>query len=420
MAGGGGGVTAPAFVGPLDDPPQRTPRFVWRVDDGRGGLGQVVIDEIVAARACGGLRVAPVVTEEELSELAAVMTLKFAFFGIACGGAKAGLIVPADASPEERQRRARAFGAAVAPLVRFGTYIPGTDLGCSARDLWEVLNAAGMPAGSPPGPLADTIGTAVFSGRSAALAALAALRGAEHPSLAVLGYGRVGGAMAARFVRSGGRLIAVSTARGAAVHPGGFDVARLERLRALRGDDAPLEYPGARRVDADAILGLGADVLAPCATVGLIDADAARKARCRVVAPGANAAVTAGAEAILGAAGVTLLPDFVTNAGGVLVSHFWPIPLDDATIEALLEVHFHGVVTDLLRRAAAMRTTPADLARQLARRNLTRLSRRHRDAMRHERLLERLGRSRARRALPRAAIARLVLHVARDLAPPRD
>jgi glutamate dehydrogenase/leucine dehydrogenase len=413
-------MTAPAFVGPLDDLTQRAPRFVWHVDDGRGRLGQVVIDEIVAARACGGLRIAAVVTEEELGELAAVMTLKFAFFGIACGGAKAGLVVPDDTSPDERRRRTRAFGAALAPLVRFGTYIPGTDLGCRARDLWDVLSAAGVPAGAPPGPLADAIGTAAFSGRSAALAALAALGGIERPSLAVLGYGRVGGAMAARFARSGGRLLAVSTARGAFVHPNGFDVARLERLRAIRGDDAPLEYPGARRVDPDAILALDADVLAPCATVGMIDADAARTVRCRVVAPGANAAVTAGAESILGAAGVTVLPDFVTNAGGVLVSHFWPIPLDDATIEALLEVHFRGVVTDLLRRAAAMRATPADLARQLARRSLTRLSRHHREAMRHERLLARLGRSRLRRALPRAAIMRLVLHVARDLAPPGD
>ncbi|HJQ83045.1 MAG TPA: Glu/Leu/Phe/Val dehydrogenase dimerization domain-containing protein, partial [Candidatus Binatia bacterium] len=169
-------MTAPAFAVRSDHGDRSSGRLVWRVADDHGELGAVVIDDLVAGRSCGGLRVAPAVTTGELAELAGVMTLKFAFLGIACGGAKAGLDVPAEATPEERERRARAFGAAVAPLVRFGTYIPGTDLGCSARDLWHVLSGAGLSAvGPPPRGRLDAAGTAVFSGRSAAIAALAAL-----------------------------------------------------------------------------------------------------------------------------------------------------------------------------------------------------------------------------------------------------
>src|SRR5262245_34215762 len=117
-------MTAPAFA-PLGPEPAPPPRLAWRVADDDATLGAVVIDDVVAGRACGGLRIAPVVTDEELRALAAVMTLKFAFFGIACGGAKAGLVVPLAASLEERARRARAFGAALAPLLRVGTYVPG-------------------------------------------------------------------------------------------------------------------------------------------------------------------------------------------------------------------------------------------------------------------------------------------------------
>jgi len=415
-------MTAPAFATGANDPEPAGARLLLRVSDARGPLGALVLDDVVAQRACGGLRIAAAVTEEELRELAAVMTLKFAFFGIACGGAKAGLVVPANATPEERQRRIRTFGAALGPLIRAGTYIPGTDLGCGERDLWEVVAGAGLPVGVPPGtgPV-ETSGTAAFSGRSAAIAAIAALGGGiEGATLAVLGYGRVGAALAGRFAAAGGRLVGVSTARGAAVHPVGFDVARLERLRARQGDDAPLDYPGAHAVDPHELLALGADVIAPCATVGMIDGTLARRVRCRVVSSGANAALTDDAETVLGGRGTIVVPDFVANAGGVLVSHFWPLQLPDSAIDALLERRFRAIVEDLLSRAARRATTPAALARKLARRNLARLRRDLPYAIRHERMLARLGRSRAYRVLPPVVVGALALRIASHLGPPAD
>src|SRR5262249_29961046 len=113
VARGGRGMTAPALAPRPSHAEPPAARLVWRVADHRGPLGALVIDDVVAHGACGGLRIAAVVTDEELRDLAAVMTLKFAFFGIACGGAKAGLVVSEDASAEERRRRARAFGAAL-------------------------------------------------------------------------------------------------------------------------------------------------------------------------------------------------------------------------------------------------------------------------------------------------------------------
>src|SRR5262245_59176249 len=413
-------MTAPALAAAPE--PVTAARLVWRVEEEHGPLGALVIDDVVAGRSCGGIRIAPAVTDEELRQLASVMTLKFAFFGIACGGAKAGLAVPATASAEERRRRVRAFGAALGPLLHVGTNVPGTDLGCSERDLWEVMRGAGLPVGvMPPAGPVETAGTAVFSGRSAAIAAIAALGGrARDATLAVPGYGRVGSALAARFAAAGGRLVAVSTARGAAIHPVAFDPARLAGLCARYGDDAPLHYPGARAADPEELFALGVDVLAPCATVGMIDAALARRARCRVVSSGANGALTADAEAVLGARGVSVVPDFVANAGGILVSHFWPLALPDVAIDALLERRFRAVVEDLLRRAAALGTTPTALARTLARRNVDHLRADHGHAVRHERLLARLGRSRLQRALPAAFVSAVALRVARRLGPPAD
>jgi len=306
--GRGRGVTAPAIA------PRATrlrSRSAPRLAGDRRpatSLGALVVDEVVAGRACGGIRIAPVVTLTELRELAAVMTLKFAFFGIACGGAKAGLLVPDDATTEERERRTRAFGAALAPLVRYGTYIPAP--------ISAVTSATS--GRSPPVPACRPArrrrGVSSRPPRRRATPASRRLsprsrrwRPRRGATLAVLGYGRVGAALAARFTTAGGRLVGVSTARGAVLDAAGLDLDALEQARALHGDAAPLHYPGGRRVEPGDLLATDVDVLAPCATTRMIDVAGARRTRCRVVSPGANAAVTPAAETILGAAGVTVI-----------------------------------------------------------------------------------------------------------------
>ena len=52
------------------------------------------MDRIVAGRCCGGIRATAGVTSEELRRIAAVMTLKCGFVGLAVGGAKGGIVMP--------------------------------------------------------------------------------------------------------------------------------------------------------------------------------------------------------------------------------------------------------------------------------------------------------------------------------------
>ncbi|HZP43493.1 MAG TPA: Glu/Leu/Phe/Val dehydrogenase dimerization domain-containing protein [Candidatus Binatia bacterium] len=398
------------------------PQLALSVRDGDETLGIVVLDRLVGGRACGGLRIAPVVTAAEVRELAAVMTRKFAFWRIACGGAKAGLVVPVDATRAERRRRTRAFGRAIAPLLRCRTYIPATDLGSRARDLWEVTRAAGMPAGPAPALNDVTSGdSAADAGRSAAVAALAALAAggvpADGATLAVAGYGRVGAACAARFVAAGGRLVAVSTRLGAVADPAGLDLRALEDARAAHGDAAPLHYPRGRALAAADVLALPVDVLAPCGPSRVLDGTTWRAARCRVVAPGGNAAVTREADAGLTAAGVVVLPDFVANAGGVLVGHFWPLRLRAGMLEGLVEERVRQAVGALLRAAAARGTSPTRVATALAARNLERLRRGDAASRRRERLIARLGRSRLTRVVPARVLETLVRQAASTLGP---
>ena len=141
------------------------------------------------------------------------------------------------------------------------------------------------------------------------------------------------------------------------------------------------------------------DVLAPCATAHMVTGRSWARVRCRVVSPGANAALTLEAEDRLASAGVTVLPDFVTSAGGVLVSHFWPLDPPPAAADALIDGRFRRLVEALLQRAERARVPPAAFARDCAREHGLRLAAGGPAVRRHERLLRALGRSPIRQLL---------------------
>ena len=78
------------------------------------------------------------------------------------------------------------------------------------------------------------------------------------------------------------------------------------------------------RIDASALIEQPCDVLAPCAVERVIDADVARRLRCRIVAEGANGPTTPQADRVLAERndGIFVIPDILCNAGGVIVSYF--------------------------------------------------------------------------------------------------
>jgi glutamate dehydrogenase (NAD(P)+) len=63
-------------------------------------------------------------------------------------------------------------------------------------------------------------------------------------------------------------------------------------------------------------------VLIPAAIGSVIHADNAERIKATIVAEGANAPTTPEADVILHDRGVTVIPDILCNAGGVVVSYF--------------------------------------------------------------------------------------------------
>jgi glutamate dehydrogenase (NAD(P)+) len=136
----------------------------------------------------------------------------------------------------------------------------------------------------------------------------------------VQGFGNVGGIAALERAERGARVTAVSDVSGGLHAERGLDVPALhEHVR----EHGSLEgYEAGRSLSNEELLELECDVLVLAAREDQITAGNASRVRARMIAEGANGPTTLEADGILGERGVTILPDVLTNAGGVTVSYF--------------------------------------------------------------------------------------------------
>jgi len=329
-------------------------------------LGYVAVDTTVGFRSTGGLRMAPGVTEEEVRDLARSMTLKFGILGLPQGGAKACVLGDPEAPAGERSARLDAFGRAIAPLLASRAYQPDVDMGTREEDVVRVLRAARLTPGRrrlrAPRSGGDTART-VYASIRAALQH----RGEElvGRSVAIEGFGSVGSALAGMLAREGARIVAVSTSRGAVFDERGLGIDDLREKARRRGsafvDDAPGE-----RIEADLLLELPVDVLCPCARWRAIDVRNADRVRARVVASGANAPITPDAERALAVRGVTVVPDFVGNCGGVLGGTMAFARVPEETIRHALTTRWAAWVASLLAESDRVGAVPRDVAEPYA------------------------------------------------------
>lgn len=275
--------------------------------------GEIVfdMDPEVVTPAAGGTRMADDVTVDELGLLARAMTYKLAVFEGRLGGAKAGIRQRLLDSRHETLAR---YCEEIQPLVASRRFFTGADLGTSTADF------APLPGGGPSvfDEAIDGVGfEELVTGRGVAAAAEAWLGTLEGRTVAVEGFGKVGHGVARDVVRRGGRLVAVSTLRGAVAKAGGFDVDELVQARAEHGESF-VHHLGLEVHPPRELHELRVDVLVPGARVGVYDAELARKVQAQVIAPAANVPYTVGGLAELRSRRVAALPDFVCNGGAVL------------------------------------------------------------------------------------------------------
>jgi glutamate dehydrogenase (NAD(P)+) len=303
------------------------PEKIVVVSHRRTGMkGVLVIDNTARGVGKGGTRMSPNVSVEEIARLARVMTWKWAGVDLFYGGAKAGIV--ADPASPDKEAVLRAFARALSNEVPH-EYVMGLDMGLTEDDaaiIQDELGDRGAAVGTPGhlgGVAYDKLGVTGFG---VAEAADAASRYLDLPlsgsRVAVQGFGAVGHAAAERFAELGATIVAVSTARGALHDPSGLDVPALRAAREEHGDDFVSRHHQGTLLPPGDELTVDCDVLVPSAVQDVIDEAVAHQIKAALVVEGANLPTSEAAREVLAERGITVVPDFIANAGGVVAAAF--------------------------------------------------------------------------------------------------
>jgi glutamate dehydrogenase (NAD(P)+) len=281
----------------------------------------------------GGLRYAPDVNLGEVTGLAMLMSWKCALMGLPYGGAKGGVRCnPREMSLKEREHLTRRYTAEIMLVIGPDLDIPAPDLGTDEQTMAWMMDTYSMTQGrTVPGvvtgkPLiiGGSAGRREATGRGIVYVLYQAARrlGIElrGRKVVVQGFGNVGGVAARLLWKEGATIAGISDVKGAVYNPHGLDVGQLERHVAEAG--TVVGFPGTDAMSNTEILEQPCDILLPAAVGSQIRADNADRVKATVVAEGANGPTTPEADVILKDRGVTVIPDVLANAGGVVVSYF--------------------------------------------------------------------------------------------------
>jgi glutamate dehydrogenase (NAD(P)+) len=189
-------------------------------------------------------------------------------------------------------------------------------------------------------------------------------------TVAIQGFGNVGGNAARLLAARGAKIVAVGDHAGGIANPAGLDV---EALRAwVRTHRTVKGFPGGDAFAGPEVLTWQADVLIPAALGDVLTAENAERVRAGLVVEGANAPTTPDADAILRRRGVTIVPDVLANAGGVTVSYFewaqnvqqfrWDVERVNAELDRTMQRAYAAVREVARERQLDLRTAALVLA----------------------------------------------------------
>jgi leucine dehydrogenase len=292
--------------------------------------------------------------------LSEAMSLKLASVDFPHGGGKAVIALPTTEIPqgESRRRLLHEYGRFINSLG--GLYSCAPDMNTSADDMDVVAEVTPYvfcktEAAGGSGDTAPDTAAGVLHGIRAACRYAFGSDDLSKRTILVQGAGGVGGRLIELLMEADANVIATD-----------IDSGRLGSLRAR----------GVQVIPPEAALTTQCDVLAPCATGGIINARSIPGLRCRVIAGGANNQLETPADAdLLRKRGIAYAPDFVINSGGVLhggglEEQHWTRAVLDAKLAAIGDVVYEilqradrdGISTDAAARRIAMarlgRATP--------------------------------------------------------------
>ena len=306
-----------------------------RLDSGRRVVfpGYRVQHSSVLGPTKGGIRYDPEVTLGECAALAVWMTWKCALLRLPYGGAKGGVrCSPREMSQGELERLTRRFTSELLPIIGPQEDIPAPDMATNEQTMAWMMDTYSMQMGHAVPEIVTgkpiSIGGSVFRHEATGAGVVMTIARAcerlgwklNEQRCVVQGFGNVGGIAALELVVRGATVMAVSDVSGGVYDPAGLDIATMSAYATEHGS---LEgWPTGVRITNEELLELECDILVLAARENQVTLANAALLKCRLIAEGANGPISLEADAILSERAIPILPDILTNAGGVTVSYF--------------------------------------------------------------------------------------------------
>jgi len=281
----------------------------------------------------GGIRYYPGLDLDTEKALAALMTCKNAVVNLPYGGAKGGIDCdPKKLSKGELERLTRAYAAAISSFVGVDVDIPAPDVGTDSQTMawfadeyYKITSKIipGIITGKPI-VIGGSRGRTGATGRGCFFATVETSKANNFPikgsAVSIQGFGNVAYHAAINFYEAGCRIVAVSDSTGGIYSKDGVEPRQLMEYKTKSG--SVTGFPNTKTITSLDPLTVDCDILIPAALEGMITGKNANDVRAKMIAEAANAPTTPEGDRILNEKGIIVVPDILTNAGGVTVSHF--------------------------------------------------------------------------------------------------
>ncbi|MDY6775887.1 MAG: Glu/Leu/Phe/Val dehydrogenase [Halobacteria archaeon] len=282
----------------------------------------------------GGIRYHPRVSDEEVIALAGWMTWKTAVVDLPYGGAKGGVVCnPKEMSEDEVERLTRRYTESVRNIIGPEKDVPAPDVNTDEQTMAWIMDTYSAYEGytvsevvtGKPVSVGGTVGRKRATGRGVSIILERAFeylgKEVDGAKIAIQGFGNVGSVAAEILDGMGAKIVGVSDSSGGIHDPDGLDVGRVVEFK--RNEGAELSnYEEADEITNEALLSLDVDAVIPAALENAITSEIADGIRADTVVEAANGPTTLEADAVLRQRGIDVVPDIITNAGGVIVSYF--------------------------------------------------------------------------------------------------
>jgi glutamate dehydrogenase (NAD(P)+) len=286
----------------------------------------------------GGLRYHPTVDIDAARALAMWMTWKTSLAGLPYGGGKGGIkLDPSLYSAGELERITRRFTFALADNIGPEHDIPAPDVNTSSQTMaWmaDTYMSTTQPSERNANQHVVTgkpTGSGGLEGRDRATGYGVFLNikfWADRNNLylkgktfIVQGFGNVGYWAAHFLEKEGAKLVAVQDAMGTIQNPKGMNVEDLYHYNKANHGTI-LNFPESTAVEKKDFFSIECDICIPAALGNQITVENANDIKANLIAEGANGPTNTEAELILLERGITIIPDILCNAGGVIASYF--------------------------------------------------------------------------------------------------